>query len=436
MKALNPLLILLESGESTRIRYTLDFLFLEVLKLPYKTISSEDSQASLAHVQYCSSKELGIPGPLFIPNTHLLYTNAIISDDPSCTGTGQYFKMFVRDGEFDLFSMVFFLLTRMEEYTPHKKDAMGRPLFSDFFSVKYKFSHLPLLDQLIHDFYRQLRKKFTSLPELSVQTQVLFGIDIDHMYLHANMPVYWKILALSKSIFQLNFYRFRKILFPPTADKDPYAQYSQWAQPLLDRQIPLNVFVLSHRIKGLYDRNTCNSNPWFRYWIENFMRQFPVIPQWHPSIQSRKNFRVLQKEKEVLEKITRHPITQSRQHFLDVKMPLTYRNLLALGICEDHSMGFYDRVGFRSSTAYSHYWYDLSKEKITSLRLIPPSLMDAQLKNYMKLDPVQGIEIIKKLRETLQKTGGYFSIIWHNSSFETSMGWEGWNKVFDSLLEE
>jgi hypothetical protein len=432
----NPLLILLESGESTRLRYALDFVFLEVLKLPYKTLSFQDFQASKAHVQYCASKEKALDGPLMVPDTKLLYAKGVQVIEPACSGLGPNFTLFNQEEGFDLFSMVFFLLTRMEEYHPHQKDRLGRIQFRDFYSLRYQFSHLPLLDQHIHAFYRKIRVKFPSLPEIIIETKTLMGIDIDHIYLHANLPLYWKIPALLKSLYQGNFDRFRKIWHPPPAEKDPYAQHAQWAQPILKSNAALNVFVLSHRFKGRWDRNTCHTSPWFGFWIRELMRQFPIVPQWHPSVQSHRNFRVLKMEKQVLEQITGQRVTISRQHFLHVKMPETYRKLLSLGILEDHSMGFYDRVGFRASTAHAHYWYDLNKEEITTLRLIPPCLMDVQLKNYMKLTPEQGLQTSKELKATLDKTGGYFSVIWHNSSFEPSMGWEGWDQVFRALLKD
>ena len=44
-------------------------------------------------------------------------------------------------------------------------------------------------------------------------------------------------------------------------------------------------------------------------------------------------------------------------------------------------------------------------------------------------------EKIEQLKESVQKVHGNFISIWHNSSFDPSLGWEDWEQVYESLFE-
>ena len=93
------------------------------------------------------------------------------------------------------------------------------------------------------------------------------------------------------------------------------------------------------------------------------------------------------KEKERLEKIVEKKITKSRQHYLNLKFPKTYQNLIKAGITEDYTMGFADQIGFRAGTCTPYYFYDLENETKTDLLIVPFQVMDGTLLHYLKLSP-------------------------------------------------
>jgi hypothetical protein len=61
--------------------------------------------------------------------------------------------------------------------------------------------------------------------------------------------------------------------------------------------------------------------------------------------------------------------------------------------------------------------------------------MDVCLKNYLQLSTQQAIEKIAALKQVVKQVNGQFISIWHNSSFDLKEGWEGWDKVYESLFE-
>jgi hypothetical protein len=134
-----------------------------------------------------------------------------------------------------------------------------------------------------------------------------------------------------------------------------------------------------------------------------------------------------------LETITQKNVTNSRQHFLRLNFPTTYRALIQAGITDDFTMGYADAVGFRAGVAVPFQWFDLLENKITTLTIHPFMAMDATLKQYLNLNPAKAAQIVIDLAKATQKYGGQMITLWHNSSFTEE--WKGWKEAYISILE-
>ena len=61
----------------------------------------------------------------------------------------QFFQLFPSknaDHQFDVFSAIFFLITRMEEYEAKEVDEHGRYVSSQSILVQNKVNHIPIVD--------------------------------------------------------------------------------------------------------------------------------------------------------------------------------------------------------------------------------------------------------------------------------------------------
>ena len=141
-------------------------------------------------------------------------------------------------------------------------------------------------------------------------------------------------------------------------------------------------------------------------------------------------------EKQRMEKILGRPVSDSRQHYLLLAFPATYRKLLDAGITTDYTMGYPDRPGFRAGTATPFYFYDLEKEETTPLRIFPFQVMDGTLRQYLKMTPRDAITKITALRDEVRTTGGTFCTIWHNESLNDQGSWRGYRVAFERLNRE
>jgi signal transduction histidine kinase len=140
-------------------------------------------------------------------------------------------------------------------------------------------------------------------------------------------------------------------------------------------------------------------------------------------------------EKDRLEDIILKPVTKSRQHFLKLKMPQTYQQLLKSGISADYTMGFASLAGFRAGTCTAYYFFDLSRNQRTELLIHPFQVMDVTLKNYLQMEAEDADQLIEELMLEVKKVNGTFISLWHNESLKDSGQWLGWRKVFEQILE-
>jgi hypothetical protein len=116
-------------------------------------------------------------------------------------------------------------------------------------------------------------------------------------------------------------------------------------------------------------------------------------------------------------------------------MPGSYNNILRTGISEDYSMGYPDEPGFRAGIARPYFFYDVTQDKLTNLKIIPFQVMDGTLYDYKKLNPENSREVVLKLIRETRNVGGLFVSIWHNTSLLDNDQCKGWREVFEFIIK-
>ena len=125
----------------------------------------------------------------------------------------------------------------------------------------------------------------------------------------------------------------------------------------------------------------------------------------------------------------------SRQHYLKLTLPYTYRNLQQFNIKHDYSMGFATHVGFRAGTARPFSFFDLPKNTISELTIHSFCYMDGTFLDYLKIGVTESKKIIENLFQEVQTYGGEFIPIWHNESISNYGRWKGWRELYDFTLD-
>lgn len=111
-----------------------------------------------------------------------------------------------------------------------------------------------------------------------------------------------------------------------------------------------------------------------------------------------------------------------RMHYLRWEHPTTMRAWEEAGLTYDSTLGYADYVGFRCGTCYEYPAYDPIEGKQLNLRIRPLIAMESTViaPHYMGLGV--GEVALKKfcdLKDTCFAVGGCFTLLWHNSHFDS-----------------
>lgn len=333
----------------------------------------------------------------------------------------------------DVLGFIFLLLSRYEEYLPYDPDVHGR--FTARLSWAFKDGYLqyPIVDHWVQALYLAFNSIFPGIPPLKRNFQKQLTYDIDMAWAYLNKGAVRSMGSVLQDIRHLRWSNLNnKLSVWKKQAADPYNTF-----PLLDRwhtkfgYKPRYFFLLGKW--NQFDKNISPENQSFKALIQQIAANYYIGI--HPSYLSNSQESQLEMEIKSLVSISQQPIYHSRQHFLKLHLPQTYRRLLQCGIKHDYSMGYADAIGFRAGTCFPFYWYDLEKEEATDLLIHPFQIMDITLKEYLHLNPTQAKEEIREIIDSVKDVHGTFCSLWHNSSFSYLGDWQDWKEVYEYLLE-
>ncbi len=328
----------------------------------------------------------------------------------------------------DPLATMFFILVRYEEYLPSVKDIHDRYLAKNSVLAK----HFSLQEQTVERIYILfLQNYFPSALEKykqSLKSVFVPTFDIDNTFAF-KWKEGWRTWASNVKDLVKNDSERKSIRKKVQSGelKDPFDSWDE-IKAVLNAHPSSKVFWLLGDFKK-NDKNISWNDPRHQRLIRE-IDQLATVGL-HPSYASNTEIERVELEKNRLETILNRKVTSSRQHFLKLQFPLTYRNLISNGFTEDYSMGYAEEIGFRAGTAHSHFWFDLEQNLRTTLRIHPFSYMDGTLNQYAKWSTAKSISELKKLINEVKNYGGSFCSLWHNESFAESGIWKGWKTVFE-----
>lgn len=374
---------------------------------------------------------------LFFTSRNLLFENGITEQNISLFEYNNE-KVFFATGKasalpFDVFAASFFLVSRYEEYLPHIRDEHDRFDAKDSLAYQNNFLHKPLVNIWALWIKNALKNKYPQLQFPERKYQFVSTIDIDNAYAFREKgftrSIGGYLKALSK--FDINEIKQRtKVLLG--LEKDPYDTYDFQLEILRKHKFKSVYFFLLGDY-GVNDKNLPIESKKFQSLIK-MLGDYADVGI-HPSYGSNKSKEQLKKEVGRLSKVLHREVTKSRQHFLKLTLPETYRNLIDLDIKDDYTMGFASQVGFRASISTPFNFYDLDMELETKLKIHPFAIMEGTLKYYMKVKPEDAMKKIKPLIDEVKAVNGDFMSLWHNDTLNNQNLWVGWQKVYEEMVE-
>lgn len=419
---------------TARLEYTLSVLLKTILQVEYLFVDKETftAESNLPKINY-SDEELA--DCIWIKPHSLLFETNIHPQDIQVTYKKEipYFFKTADIGlfQFDILASSFYMLSRYEEYLLFVKDEHERFTAIESLAYKTNFLNLPV----VHLWAKQLRDKiFKTHPDFLFPTRIftqINTIDIDIAYAYKGKSFARRFGGLIRSMLHFNIKDvFQRISFL-FHRKDPFNTY-KILKSIQEKSNATNVYFFQVGENGAYDKNLPLNNVMLK--LITAISEYAVIGI-HPSYQSNKNLDILTQEKYDLSEIVGNQITKSRQHFIKMVFPLTYENLISVGITEDYTMGFADQIGFRAGIAIPYPFFNLQTNEQRPLIIVPFQIMDGTFKDYMKLTSDEAILKVQEIKEIIQEVNGQLVSIFHNSSLTDKGEWKGWLDVYKEVLK-
>lgn len=318
----------------------------------------------------------------------------------------------------------FYALSRYEEYFQQELDTHQRISGID------KVYRTPFVDEWILKFQSELKSKFPLLEFKKREFKLVVTVDIDQAWKYKHKGFKRIYGGYIRDVIQMNFRIFserRDVISGKM--KDPYDTYDYFKSLKEKHNVEMIFFWLMGDYSA-FDKNCPVNNP-------DFQRKIKEVSNWaeigiHPSYVSNAKPNKLKLEINRLSKIINRRIQKSRQHYIKLNLPTTYRRLIEEGIIEDHTMAYADVTGFRAGTATPFYWFDLENDEKTTLKVRPFCAMDVSLRNYMKLSVDEAKLEMNRLKTAVQNVNGEMIILTHNSNLVDE--WEPWIEVLESVF--
>lgn len=420
---------------SPRLNYTVDFIGSQLTKTPFYITQSKTEYFIFEGIKINYSDAPVTDNEIWIQPKPLLFELNICHQHIDCSPWHDSIVFFKTKGDlpFDIFAATFYLISRYEEYLPHSKDAYNRFSHTSSLAFKNGFLDKPLINLWIKQFGELLQKKFSEFKPSESIFQFIPTYDIDIAYAYQHKSFFRTAGGILKNATKHETL-LERIRVLSGKQKDPFDIYD-WLHQLHHKyQLQPVYFFLMATKNGLYDKNISPRNTEMQQLIFKHAEKYNIGV--HPSWQTGKTIAKLGEEIASLTKITGLPVHKSRQHYIQLQMPDTYRNLIQQGILEDYSMGYGSINGFRASCCSSFYWYDLSADQSTNLKIHPFCFMEANSFFEQHFSAATAAKELQEYYNTVKMINGTLITIFHNHFLTQQDQWLPWRNMYADFIDK
>lgn len=417
------MLVIYTPKVTNRIKYACDFVFQEYFGIAYSLVETlpKDDALPFFFINY-SNEQLEAPFSIF---QHSLLIEDIIQTIQIDVSRESDFSVFFTASEkihtinFDIFSAIFYLVTRYEEYLSDDLDIHGRYKSTNSILAHPAFSFAPIVEVWLDYLKNALLRVFPTLQFNAHQTTCLFTFDVDHPFLYKGRN--WR-----KHLPNFTKWNAWKTLL--IAYKDELDIFDELSTLLQQHNVP-SIFFFLLNDDGQNNSNVSPLSNAYSALINRIATQHTIGI--HPSYNVHFE-QDLYQEKSLLERYTNQRIYHARQHFLRLQFPMTYRTLIANAILQDYTLCYPDVPGFRAGFSRAFYFFDLEKNQSTSLLIQPSCWMDATFEYYQTKTTDEIKFEFSKVYNQVKKINGNFVPIFHNDLLVQPAH----RAIFDYILQQ
>jgi len=417
-----------------RLRYIAGIILGDILGLSWEVITDKRKLGKHPVINYSDEK---IAGSFKITPDTLLFEKGISSKE-IVVSEWKNLPVFFQttsdsDLPFDIFAASFYLISRYEEYLEYQPDDHGRFKAATSLAFKHGFLLKPVIDLWAKEMSKVFLKKFQTLVFKRNDFKSLVTIDIDQPFAYLGKGFLRSIGGLLSDIKGNTGNASNRYRIVAKGDHDPFEVFD-YITGAIEKNFSEAKFFFPVGDLSKFDKNPSWKNEEYRKLIHKLADKY--VAGLHPSYFSSGKISLVKTEATRLRTILAKDFISSRFHYLRLFMPQSYRNIISVGITEDFSMGYPEEPGYRAGIARPFYFYDVTDDMQTNLKIYPFQVMDSTLYQYKNIDPVASKELILNLINETRKAGGLFVSIWHNTSLLDDEKWLVWRDVFEFMLKK
>ncbi|MBK8500556.1 MAG: hypothetical protein IPL52_17480 [Flavobacteriales bacterium] len=357
-----------------------------------------------------------VPGAFHISPCGWLSEKGVGPIDPEVAFLNDLPTIFLsEDGHlpFDPFAASFFLLSRYEEWLPIQRDPHGRPVTAVLHAARHGYLDRPVVDEWALQLAAAWRAFDPRVPEPQRKYKQVITVDLDNGLKYGGRPL-WRLMgSCARDLVRGEWADLGERMRVLSGQApDPFLIDPELKERIAMANAMVKFFVLAAE-RGEFDHAVPIS-------ASVYSKEVVALASWaqvglHPSYRSSEREGLTASQKLALEAVIGSDVTMTRQHFLRLRIPGTFRELESLGIVEEHSLGLHDEIGFRCGTCTPYRWYDLEQDRPLNLFIHPFTVMDNALRDKLKLSPEQAVEKVLPVLERVKRVQGTFIGLWHES---------------------
>ncbi len=403
---------------TTRIRYIMEFIFQDILKItPVFTHSVEEATSqTIPCISYGEKIAEDIP---YFAASHFLLETEIIQFKLQKIKFADVFVPFpVQEGllPFDIFAASFFLVSRYEEFV-HKKYKKQPFTASDSYQKKENCLNKPLINDWAFLLKNILKSKFPDFIFPQKQFQ--------------NIPCIITVPTLQRP---KGLIKKSKLFISDITHKDGRKKIIDnlaglGYNELLNKEF-LNNLYLQNNLEGHFFLDTgsySNVSSIIKHFFNTIHKpsRFGIF---QPSDLSSISAAVEPFKAEL--KTLKIPDILRTQQLDNLILPTYYLRLLNIGTQVDYSMGYKNHTGFRAGTCTPFKWYDLQLEKPSELTVYPYCITDFAL---IEMGATAAKSRIETLIERVQLVEGTFCTVWQLKNLSNNVKFKKWHYLYEFM---
>ena len=312
----------------------------------------------------------------------------------------------------DIFSSVFFMLSRWEEYVVNKRDEHGRFIGKESVAYKYDLLRRPVVNEYIEFLWNMMYALGFKGNRKEKTFELVLTHDIDYPYMR------FRPLRVTKYIIKrmLEGHFVDAITYLPYFFYDPYNVFDFFMNESESYGAKSHFYFMS----ASPDEKVNLPSPYFSnvyLSIVNRIIKRGHLVGFHPGYSSTLNKDNWAQEKKRLEDFLNVKVCEGRQHYLRMDIPNTFTLWESNNMGMDSTLGYHDVEGFRCGTGDVFPIFNFLERKEYHLLERPLIIMDVTLISYQGYSDNHIKEILNHYILMGKQYNMVVTFIFHNSSF-------------------